>query len=150
MLLYSILNIPDFPQESPAAIHLHIFLEKLESIALVGQVVIVLLDFGFQGLTNLLQYFRGDFPVFLLDHRFICVDPANLTGIPRARKAAGVHGDPAVIVQVKRKNHHAIHLFYQRKQFAGGEGRKAIIQKPVRDFIFQRGRIAGGHIPIVF
>ena len=81
ILLYSILNIPDFPQESPAAIHLHIFLEKLESIALVGQVVIVLLDFSFQGLTNLLQYFRGDFPVFLLDHRFICVDPANpITG----------------------------------------------------------------------
>ena len=86
--------------------------------------------------------------MFLLDHRFIRVDPANLTGIPRARKAAGIHGDSAVIVQVKRKNHHAIHLFYQRKQFAGGEGRKAIIQKPVRDFIFQRGRIAGGHIPI--
>ena len=41
-----------------------------------------------------------------------------------------------------------LYLLYQRKQFAGGEGGEAVIQKPIRHIIFQRGGIAGRYIPV--
>ena len=53
-----------------------------------------------------------------------------------------------MVVEIEGQDHHALHLLHQRKQFAGGEGGEAVIQKPIRHIIFQRGGIAGRYIPV--